>query len=185
MYSIIVAFPKSEDGNKIKGMLIRSGFEVYGVCTSGSMVLQMAEELERGIVVSGCKFQDMNCRDIKENLPPGLSLLVLASKQVWETYEGEGIIFQEMPFKLHELVNTLEMMIRISEKHRKKVRSKSPRQKNADEKALILKAKIMLMEKNNLTEEEAYRYIQKNSMDSGNSMSDTAYMLLSIMGYMQ
>ena len=39
----------------------------------------------------------------------------------------------------------------------------------------------MLMEKNNLSEEEAYRYIQKNSMDSGNSMVDTAAMLLSIM----
>lgn len=86
-----------------------------------------------------------------------------------------------MPLKVHELVNTLEMMIRVSEKYRKKAKNSKPKPRNDEEKELILKAKIMLMEKNNLSEEEAYRYIQKNSMDSGNSMVDTAAMLLSIM----
>lgn len=33
-----------------------------------------------------------------------------------------------------------------------------------------------------MSEEEAHRYLQKNSMDSGNSMVETAQMVLSIMG---
>ena len=177
MFSIIVAFPKMEDANKIKSLLIRSGFKVQGVCTNGAMAIQMAEQIERGILICGCKFADMTCRDVKAALPFDVSMLVLASKRVWDLYGGDNIIFQEMPLKVHELVNTLEMMIRVSEKYR----NIKPKPRNDEEKELILKAKIMLMEKNNLSEEEAYRYIQKNSMDSGNSMVDTAAMLLSIM----
>lgn len=38
----------------------------------------------------------------------------------------------------------------------------------------------MLMEKNNMTEQEAFRYIQKCSMDSGNTMVESATMVMSI-----
>ena len=39
-------------------------------------------------------------------------------------------------------------------------------------------AKAILMLKNHITEEEAYRYIQKTSMDTGRSMAETAQMLI-------
>ena len=40
----------------------------------------------------------------------------------------------------------------------------------------------MLMERNGLTEEEAFRYIQKNSMDFGRKMVESAQMILSLYG---
>ncbi len=36
------------------------------------------------------------------------------------------------------------------------------------------------MERNNMTEEQAHRYLQKTSMNSGNSMLDTALMIISL-----
>jgi response regulator NasT len=36
------------------------------------------------------------------------------------------------------------------------------------------------MERNNMTEPEAYRYLQKNSMDMGRTLLETAYMILSL-----
>ena len=50
-----------------------------------------------------------------------------------------------------------------------------------EEKALIAKAKSLLIERNNMTEEEAHRYLQKSSMDSGTNMLETAQMVLTIM----
>ena len=38
-----------------------------------------------------------------------------------------------------------------------------------------------MMERNNMTETEAHRYIQKCSMDSGTNMVETAHMILDIM----
>ena len=62
---------------------------------------------------------------------------------------------------------------KVLERKHKKVRSE-------EEKETIQKAKILLMERNNLTEEEAHRYIQKTSMDSGTNMVETAQMLLAL-----
>ena len=45
---------------------------------------------------------------------------------------------------------------------------------------LILKAKALLMERNTMTEPEAYRYIQKCSMDNGTSLTETAQMIISL-----
>ena len=47
--------------------------------------------------------------------------------------------------------------------------------------ALVKEAKSLLMERNNMTEEEAHRYLQKCSMESGVNMVETAQMVLSIM----
>ena len=37
------------------------------------------------------------------------------------------------------------------------------------------------MERNHLSEEEAHRYIQKNSMDNGTNMVETAQMILTLL----
>ena len=46
---------------------------------------------------------------------------------------------------------------------------------------MIAEAKALLMERNNMTEEEAHRYLQKTSMDSGTNLVETAQMVLSMM----
>ena len=46
---------------------------------------------------------------------------------------------------------------------------------------MIRQAKELLMARNNMSEAEAHRYLQKSSMDSGTNMVETAQMVLSIM----
>ena len=41
-------------------------------------------------------------------------------------------------------------------------------------------AKALLMERNNMTEPEAHRYIQKTAMDTGTSLVETAQMVLDL-----
>ena len=43
-----------------------------------------------------------------------------------------------------------------------------------EERKIIERAKGILMERENLTEREAFRIIQKNSMDTGSKMIDVA-----------
>ena len=42
----------------------------------------------------------------------------------------------------------------------------------------IDKAKLLLMDRNDMTEPEAFRYIQKTSMDMGRTMVESAEMIL-------
>jgi len=72
------------------------------------------------------------------------------------------------------------MMFYNYSRRRKKEKDK-PKPRTDAEKEVINKAKLVLMERNNMTEEEAHRYIQKNSMDSGTNMVEMAEMILSLM----
>ena len=85
-----------------------------------------------------------------------------------------------MPLKVYDLINTVDMMVHTLERRRKKRRLK-PKVRNEEEASLISEAKRILMGRNHMSEEEAHRYIQKCSMDSGTNMVETAQMILSMM----
>ena len=58
---------------------------------------------------------------------------------------------------------------------------KKPKTRSWKEQNYISNAKFLLMERNHLSEEDAYRYIQKCSMDSGTNMVETAQMILTLL----
>lgn len=51
MTNVIVAFPKPEDAKSIRNILVKNGFPVVAVCTSGAQTLQYADDLHNGVVV--------------------------------------------------------------------------------------------------------------------------------------
>ena len=79
MTNIVVAFSKGEDGKNIKNILVKSGFQVVAVCTSGAQALNSLEGLNGGIVVSGYRFQDMVFRELYEWMPENFQMLLVAS----------------------------------------------------------------------------------------------------------
>lgn len=180
MINIIVAFPKIENGKSIKNILIKSGFQVGSVCVTGAQVLQNANMLGDGIVVCGYRLQDMIYTELQEYLPPHFQMLMVASPNLCEEREIEDIVCLSMPLKVHELVSTMEMMVYAMERQRKK-RKSMPKERSQEEKQLIQQAKELLMIRNNMTEEEAHRYMQKTSMDSGTGITETAQMILSML----
>lgn len=174
-----MAFPRAEDGRNIKNILMRNGWQVAAVCTTGAQALNHADSLNAGIVISGYRMPDMIYTELCANLPKHFQLLLLASRTRWEAGRQEGLVCVAMPLKVHELLSTVQMMAEAIERERRKQRSRPPR-RNPEEQAVILEAKQMLMERSHMTENEAYRYIQKCSMDSGNDMAETARMIISI-----
>ena len=59
MTNLIVVFPKPEDAKSIRNLLVRNGYSVAAVCTSGAAALQAADSLDDGIVVCGYRYKDM------------------------------------------------------------------------------------------------------------------------------
>lgn len=180
MSNIIVAFPNLEDAKAIRNLLVRKGFHVVASCTAGSQVLSQISESVPGIVVSGYKLNDMTYLELKDYLPAGYQLLLLASRKLLGESQGEGNFSLEMPLKPEKLVQTLEIMEQTAYRERRK-RRKSPIVRSEEDKEILAQAKKCLMEQNNMTEEEAHKYIQKTSMDCGRNMIETARMVLSIM----
>jgi response regulator NasT len=106
-------------------------------------------------------------------------MLLLASERVCRECSTKDVVCVSQPLKVQDLMSTLEMMCMNQARRRKKMRSK-PRVRSEEEKKILWEAKETLMERNQMTEEEAHKYIQKCSMDSGTSLVETAQMVLAM-----
>ena len=180
MANIVVAFPKQEDAISIKNILVRNGYDVTAVCTSGTKVLSVIDEYNDGIVVCGYKLKDMLFLQLREDLPKEFEMVLLASQgKISENY-CEGVVSIAMPLKAGDFVNTIEMLS-VNIARRKRKRKNVPRQRSEEDRKIIDAAKKLLMEKNNMTEQEVHKYMQKTSMDSGTNLVETAQMILTIM----
>ena len=180
MVGIIVVFPNKDNAANIRNLLVRNGMAVTGVCASGAQAVHYADTVDEGIVICGYKLKDMMYTELREYLPKEFDILLLASPDKWSDGDAEGVIGLSMPLKAYDFINTMEMMLTALERRRKKrrqdIKKRDPRQQT-----LIKLAKELLMERNHMSEEEAHRYIQKCSMDSGTNMAETAEMILSVM----
>lgn len=177
MINILIVFPRPEDAKGTKNLLARNGYHVVGVCSTGAQAISMADGLNGGIVICGYKLADMLYSELHECLPPGFEMLLMASGHLLTECLDNDIVCLAMPIKLRDLLNTLSMMTENMERQRRR-RRQLPKERNTQEVQVIQEAKRLLMSRNNMLEEEAYRYIQKCSMDSGTNMVETAQMIL-------
>jgi response regulator NasT len=180
MTNIIIAFPKIEEARGLKGILVKNGYSVTATCQSGSYVMTMADRLESGIVICGYRLTDMIYSDLLENLPKGFQMVLVTSPIHWEGAELGNVVFEPIPLNVASLLNTLQMVIETGIIRQR--RKKRLRERTGEEQEKLAQAKRLLMDKNNLTEEEAHRFIQRKSMESGNSLTETAEMVMVIYG---
>ena len=112
MSSIIVVFPKKEIATNIRNILVRNGFDVIGVGVTGAQAVQLADNLDDGIVVCGYKMTDMLYNELRDYLPSTIEMLLIASPEKCSD-RTPGVISLSMPFKVFDLMNTIEMMAQL------------------------------------------------------------------------
>ncbi len=124
MTNTILVFSRIEDAKSIKNILVKNGFCVTAVCTSDAQTLGYTDEFRDGIVISGYRLTDMVCMDLKESLPDGFEIVVMASQRVLTDVSGNGIIGLAMPLKVHELINTVAILSQGIVRRKKKQKEK-------------------------------------------------------------
>ena len=167
---------RSEDANRIKSIILRNGYDSVLTCNSAAQVISLTNKLDGGIILCGYRLTDMSYLELYQCLPRGFSMILLASPVKLQQCYNNDIAKLEMPLKVNDLVQAIERIVYIHCKKNK--RNIKPKVRSEEQKKIILEAKQLLMEHHQMTEDEAHRYIQKISMDSGNSMSETAGMIL-------
>ena len=139
----------------------------------------MADSLGEGVIISGYRMLDMPYTHILDYVEGRFEMLLIASRQ--KLLEDEtGVAMLEMPIKVRDLLNSVEMMQdNIHAKFSR--RKKTPPKRSEEEQSIVDEAKAVLMEKNNMSENEAHRYVQRSAMDSGRTMVETAASILKVM----
>lgn len=181
MISVIVVFPKLEEAKSIKSLLIRNGIEVMAACTTAAQVIHLTDDLDYGIVVSGYKFVDMMYSELLDYLPPTFDMLLITSQRYYAECISDDLVCLPMPIKAADLIHTVSEMYEKLYWRKKREKAK-PKNRSKEDQQTISKAKEVLMEQKNMTEEEAHKYLQKRSMDNGTDLVETAHMIIDIFG---
>ncbi|MHB1483401.1 MAG: ANTAR domain-containing response regulator [Saccharofermentanales bacterium] len=184
MRNIIVAFTDHPTAQKIRTILTYNGFTVAGVCVSGAQVIGLAKRLDGGgTIICSARFHDMTTVFLSQQLYPEFDFLVLAHPGEFETDTENGIFSLTLPLKKADFLDSVKLLFttgHISTSARELLKEEKTKKqekvplRTPEEIKLIEQAKSVLMERNNLTEEQAHRFLQKYSMNKGYKLTDTA-----------
>ena len=178
MAGVVVLF----EAAAVKDLLVKRGYDVSAACTLGSQALSALDDLDRGIVVCGYRYADMIYSGLWAQLPKGFRMLLIAGGGVIEEGVEEDVITLPMPLKVEDLTATLDMMLSTMERQRKKEKAYKQRGRDDSDRRLLNEAKSVLMGRNHMSEQEAHRYMQRSCMESGRGMTETAKLILTLMG---
>ena len=179
MGSVLIVMPKSEDAYHISDMLGAHGQMMdIEVCQTAADVLRISHDRDFGVVICTRQLKDMSYMEMAGYLPDYFGMIVLTKDPGLDIY-SDNIIKLMMPFKPRELISTIDMITSVFVRRIRK-KGNIPIKRSSAEKQIIEDAKRLLMERNAMSEPEAFRYIQKSSMDTGRTMVESAQMILMI-----
>lgn len=170
---VIIALNNEEIAQKIKVIVISNGFNVVMMCNYGSELIRSIKQFSPSIVISGYKFKDMNLIDIYETIGDECSFLAIVKEPYKSLIQEQTDIFCiSSPINTSVLINSLDIIYQ-SERKVKKLKNKvSNLETKINERIIIEKAKGIIMKRFMLSEEDSYKYIQKNCMDNGIKIID-------------
>ncbi len=167
MKDIIIAYPVKDIALKLRSMLEGEGYHVAYVCALGSSVLNIASNVNEGVVICASILSDMGAGVLAENLPYGFDVIAL-SKNGKEEYMG-NLINLPLPIDRSQLIETVAVLV--------STRS-SFTQRKGNESEIISNAKLVLMNSRNISETQAHKYLQQESMRAGKKLIELAREIL-------
>ncbi|MHB1452891.1 MAG: ANTAR domain-containing response regulator [Saccharofermentanales bacterium] len=183
MKNLIIALNDHPTAQKIRTILSSSGIPVAGVCTSAAQVIILARRLQgTGLVICQSRFADQTADFIAEQLLPDYEFLLLSHGDIKTAYNGKGMYSLHLPLMRTDLIDSVKMLMSAGSRQDggnccakpQEMKAKEKKSRSSEEVRLIEDAKNILISRNNLTEEQAHRFLQKKSMDSGCRLTDTA-----------
>lgn len=174
MGCIVIAIPKVNVAKHLREIIKRSGiWQEIVICSKGNETIRAVKKLDTSLVICAQKFSDMGYEELAAYLPPTLRIILLTRDDSLELFAG-NIVKLKLPFRAEELVNLLhELLLEEPVKQKKVVKRRS-----AKDQQIIDQAKALVMQQKDMSEPDAFRYIQKLSMDMGRQMLETAQMIL-------
>ena len=172
---VIIACKDSSMCDKLAHTLAASGIDVLGTATKGASALQKAARYygDRGVLLCSYAMSDMTASELYRIRPENFEMVVLLSARQRAIFDGGDMLSLDIPINRRDLISTLQMLT----EPQKPVYIK-PEKRSEEDKEIITKAKALLMERNGMSEPDAHRFLQKQSMNSGESLVSVAMNIL-------
>jgi len=158
---VIVAFSEEAWRDRLSQLLERHGLTVRLRCASGHEAVRLAQA-EPVLIVSGWRLTDMTAGQLAQRVA-GRGYVLVMAKAVQVTRPQPNMRLIALPTTSSTVVTAVKALAATT----------LPPPPPADD--ALWQAKRLLIERRGMTEEQAHRFLQRQSMDSSRPVNDVAH----------
>jgi AmiR/NasT family two-component response regulator len=164
----------------LREMLSNLGYLVVGEVGDGRSAVNLARELRPDLIIMDIKMPDMDGIEAakiltEEKVAPVLLLTAYSQRELVERAKEAGVVgYLVKPFRESDLSPAIEVALSRFVEFRTMEKEVGDLQQALETRKLVDRAKGILMDTQGLTEAEAFRKIQKMSMNTRKPMKDVA-----------
>lgn len=161
-------------------MLTRLGYEIVGEAGDGQTAVALARALRPDIVIMDIEMPEMDGIEAaqviwEEQLSPVLLLTAYSQRELVERAREAGVMgYLVKPFRESEVVPAIEVALARYVEQRQLDQEVNDLKEKFETRKLIDRAKGILMDTKGISEAEAFRRIQKMSMNTRRPMKEIA-----------
>lgn len=177
---VIVADDESIVRMDLREMLESLGYLVVGEAGDGESAVHLSRELKPSIVIMDIKMPGMDGIEAgriltEERIAPVLLLTAYSQQDLVDRAKEAGVMaYIVKPFHEADLAPAIEVALRRWNEFRSLEREVEDLKEALETRKLVDRAKGILMDTQGLSEADAFRRIQKTSMDQRKPMKDVA-----------
>jgi response regulator NasT len=164
----------------LKEMLEEEGYDVVGEAGDGEQAVKLAEELKPDLVILDVKMPVLDGisaaeRIVDQRIAPVVMLTAFSQRELVERAVDAGAMaYLVKPFAKSDLLPTIEVAVSRHSQLAALEKEVSDLQERLETRKIIDRAKGKLQTDFGMSEPEAFRWIQKTSMDRRSSMRSVA-----------
>ncbi len=164
----------------LKQMLENLGYEVVAEASDGQQAVTLARETHPDVCILDVKMPVLDGIEAvtiitEENIAPAILLTAYSDKELVDRAKAAGVFaYLVKPFKPSDLPPSIEVARSRFEQNLQLTKEVGTLQERLEARKLVDRAKGILMDEHKLTEGEAYRRIQVQSMNLRKTMREVA-----------
>lgn len=168
----------------LKEELQRQGYLVVGDVGDGLSAVNLARELRPDLVIMDIRMPEMDgisATEVltREKLAPVVLLTAFSDQELIERARNAGVVhYVTKPWRQSDLKPAIEIALSRFQEFRAMESRVKDLEEHLTTRKLVERAKGVLMEKYKLTEQDAFRRIQKLSMNNRKSMKEVSEAIL-------
>jgi len=164
-------------------MLREAGYEVVGEAADGAQAIELAQLHKPDLAILDVKMPVLDGISAAEkiiNIAPVLMLTAFSQRELVERARDAGVMaYVVKPFSIGDLIPAIEIAISRHTQMRSLADEVADLHERLETRKLIDRAKGILMQALNLSEPEAFSWIQRAAMDRRLTMKEVAAAVIS------